>query len=99
MGSRPIVAQTIPWPRLGRGRGLWPEARSSESAVPRSHPCRTGTLALLSENIREGCTNGANLEARGNILLGSMLAGMAAAVHALAYPIGAIFHVPHGLSN
>src|SRR3712207_6747041 len=35
----------------------------------------------------------------------SMLAGMAfanapvAAVHALAYPIGAIFHVPHGLSN
>lgn len=39
------------------------------------------------------------------MLLGSMLAGMAfanapvAAVHALAYPIGAIFHVPHGLSN
>jgi alcohol dehydrogenase class IV len=34
-----------------------------------------------------------------------MLAGMAfanapvAAVHALAYPIGAIFHIPHGLSN
>jgi alcohol dehydrogenase len=39
------------------------------------------------------------------MLLGSMLAGMAfanapvAAVHALAYPIGARFHVPHGLSN
>ena len=39
------------------------------------------------------------------MLLGSMLAGMAfanapvAAVHALAYPIGAIFHVPHGQSN
>jgi alcohol dehydrogenase len=39
------------------------------------------------------------------MLLGSMLAGMAfanapvAAVHALAYPIGATFHVPHGLSN
>src|SRR4051794_18772167 len=62
-------------------------------------------LALLSANIREVCTNGANLEARGNMLLGSMLAGMAfgnapvPAVHALAYPIGAIFHVPHGLSN
>ena len=46
-----------------------------------------------------------NLEARSQMLLGSMLAGMAfanspvAAVHALAYPIGAIFHVPHGLSN
>ena len=62
-------------------------------------------LALLSANIREVCQNGSNLEARGNMLLGSMLAGMAfanapvAAVHALAYPIGAIFHVPHGLSN
>lgn len=39
------------------------------------------------------------------MLLGSMLAGMAfanapvAAVHALAYPIGGTFHVPHGLSN
>ena len=39
------------------------------------------------------------------MLLGSALAGMAftnapcAGVHALAYPIGAIFKVPHGLSN
>jgi alcohol dehydrogenase class IV len=62
-------------------------------------------LALLSANIRRVCTDGSNLEARGEMLLGSMLAGMAsanapvAAVHALAYPIGAIFHVPHGLSN
>jgi alcohol dehydrogenase class IV len=62
-------------------------------------------LALLSQNIREVCRNGRNVEARAQMLLGSMLAGMAfanapvAAVHALAYPIGAIFHVPHGLSN
>ena len=45
------------------------------------------------------------MKARSDMLLGSMLAGMAfanapvAAVHALAYPIGALFHVPHGLSN
>jgi len=62
-------------------------------------------LSLLSANIREVCRNGSNLDARAQMLLGSMLAGMAfanapvAAVHALAYPIGAIFHVPHGLSN
>ena len=62
-------------------------------------------LALLSANVRTVCADGSNLEARSQMLLGSMLAGMAfanspvAAVHALAYPIGAIFHVPHGLSN
>lgn len=62
-------------------------------------------LGLLSANIRQVCYNGQDIEARSHMLLGSMLAGMAfsnapvAAVHALAYPIGANFHVPHGLSN
>ena len=72
---------------------------------PMSDQLARQALALLSANIREVCRNGRNLEARSEMLLGSMLAGMAfanapvAAVHALAYPIGAIFHVPHGLSN
>jgi alcohol dehydrogenase class IV len=72
---------------------------------PMSDPLARQALALLSQNIREVFQNGGNLEARSQMLLGSMLAGMAfanapvAAVHALAYPIGAIFHVPHGLSN
>ena len=62
-------------------------------------------LTLLSENIHIACKDGQNREARSNMLLGSMLAGMAfanspvAAVHALAYPLGGHFHVPHGLSN
>jgi alcohol dehydrogenase len=62
-------------------------------------------LELLSGNILEACSNGRNLAAREAMLLGSMLAGQAfsnapvAAVHALAYPIGGIFHVAHGLSN
>jgi alcohol dehydrogenase class IV len=62
-------------------------------------------LALLGANIHQACRNGSDREARQNMLLGAMLAGMAfsnapvAAVHALAYPIGARFHVPHGLSN
>jgi alcohol dehydrogenase class IV len=62
-------------------------------------------LDLLGANIREAVNNGTNIEARSNMLLGSMLAGQAfanspvAAVHALAYPIGSLFHVPHGLSN
>src|SRR5271169_61600 len=72
---------------------------------PMSDQLARQALALLSANVRRVCRDGSNLEARSHMLLGSMLAGMAfanspvAAVHALAYPIGAIFHVPHGLSN
>ena len=62
-------------------------------------------LSLLHPNIVTACSDGANLPARQAMLLGAMLAGQAfsnapvAAVHALAYPIGGLFHVPHGLSN
>jgi alcohol dehydrogenase len=62
-------------------------------------------LGLLSANLITACEDGKNLAARQAMLLGAMLAGQAfsnapvAAVHALAYPIGGIFHVPHGLSN
>ena len=72
---------------------------------PMSDQLARQALALLSAKIRTACRDGRDIEARSAMLLGSMLAGMAfanspvAAVHALAYPIGAIFHVPHGLSN
>lgn len=62
-------------------------------------------LGLLSAHLIPACENGRNLAARQAMLLGAMLAGQAfsnapvAAVHALAYPIGGTFHVPHGLSN
>ncbi|CAN5365613.1 iron-containing alcohol dehydrogenase [soil metagenome] len=62
-------------------------------------------LKLLSTNLLPAFKNGQDRVAREGMLLGAMLAGQAfanapvAAVHALAYPIGGIFHVPHGLSN
>ena len=62
-------------------------------------------LLLLVENIEEATVNGKNLQARQAMLLGSCLAGQAfanapvAAVHALAYPLGGHYHIPHGLSN
>lgn len=62
-------------------------------------------LRLLSGNIVQACEKGQDVAAREAMLLGACLAGMAfanapvAAVHALAYPVGALFHVPHGLSN
>jgi len=62
-------------------------------------------LRLLAGNLHKAVKSGSDIEARENMLLGACLAGMAftnapvAGVHALAYPIGARFHVPHGLSN
>jgi len=62
-------------------------------------------LTLLSQNIRTAVADGTDIEARSNMLLGAMLAGQAfanapvAAVHALAYPLGGHYHIPHGLSN
>lgn len=62
-------------------------------------------LKLLGGSIEKAVLNGTDIEARSNMLIGSMLAGKSfanapvAAVHALAYPIGGIYHIPHGLSN
>ena len=62
-------------------------------------------LRLMAGNIRVAVMEGSNLAAREAMLLGAMLAGQAfanapvAAVHALAYPLGGNYHIPHGLSN
>mgnify|MGYP001219711580 FL=1 len=62
-------------------------------------------LRLLARNILTAVRIGSDVEARSNMLLGALLAGQAfanapvAAVHALAYPLGGHFHIPHGLSN
>ncbi len=62
-------------------------------------------LRLLSRNIRQAVDHGSDIEARECMLLGACLAGQAfanapvAAVHALAYPLGGHYHIPHGLSN
>ncbi len=62
-------------------------------------------LRLLAGNIARACDQPDDLAARDAMLRGSYLAGLAfanapcAGVHALAYPLGGHFHVPHGLSN
>jgi alcohol dehydrogenase len=72
---------------------------------PLSDMLAVKALSLLSANILTACREGGNRQAREAMLVGAMLAGQAfanapvAAVHALAYPIGGIFHVAHGLSN
>lgn len=83
------------------------EAYASASANnnPLSRLLAREALRLLGGNIETAVFDGKNVAAREAMLLGSMLAGQAfanspvAAVHALAYPVGGIFHIPHGLSN
>lgn len=78
---------------------------SKQKKNPLSDGLARQALSLLSRHLIRACENGHDLAARQAMLLGAMLAGQAfanapvAAVHALAYPIGGVFHVPHGLSN
>lgn len=83
------------------------EAHTSANANnnPVSRLLAREALRLLGTHLEAAYADGRNLVAREGALLGAMLAGQAfanspvAAVHALAYPIGGSFHIPHGLSN
>lgn len=72
---------------------------------PVSDALALAALKKLHGAILRACEDGSDLDARGDMLLGAMLAGQAfsnspcAGVHAMAYPLGGTFHVPHGLSN
>lgn len=83
------------------------EAYTSASANnnPVSRALAREALRLLGGAIREAVRDGSNIAARADMLLGAMLAGQAfanspvAAVHALAYPLGGHYGLPHGLTN
>lgn len=78
---------------------------ASPNNNPMSQQLAVEALRLLGHHITDAVKTPTNIEARGGMLLGAMMAGQAfanspvAAVHALAYPIGGRFHVSHGLSN
>lgn len=79
------------------------------SASPNNNPLSKAlareALRLLGGAIRTAVKTGSDRAARADMLTGAMLAGQAfanspvAAVHALAYPLGGHYHLPHGLTN
>ncbi len=81
------------------------EAYVSTQSHPISDMYALQAIELISENLPLAYANGRNLEARANMLLGSLLGGKALAtagvglVHAMAYPLGGMFGIPHGLTN
>lgn len=81
------------------------EAYTSIQAHPVSEMYSLEAIDLICTNIRTAFADGRNLEARSNMLLASLLGGKALAmagvglVHAMAYPLGGMFGIPHGLAN
>lgn len=81
------------------------EAYVSRKANPYSDAQALAAMALLGPNLRAVYHNGHDEKAREAMMIGATLAGIAfsnssvALVHGMSRPIGAFFHVPHGLSN
>jgi alcohol dehydrogenase class IV len=81
------------------------EAYVSVKAQPMTDIFCLSAIELISGNLRQAWANGNNVEAREKTMLGALQAGIAfsnssvALVHGMSRPIGAYFHVPHGVSN
>lgn len=81
------------------------EAYVSKKASPFADSMALSAMRLIYKNIHTACFDGDNIEAREAMMLGATQAGIAFSnasvclVHGMSRPIGAHFHVPHGLSN
>ena len=81
------------------------EAYVSRRANPFTDGLAKNAMGLIARHIRTACAEPDNRAAREAMMLGATTAGMAfsnasvALVHGMSRPIGAFFHVPHGLSN
>ena len=81
------------------------ECFTSKKATPLSDTYAAAGARLILHNIREAYEQPDNIEAKSALLLGAFYGGMAisgsgtTAVHALSYPLGGKYHIPHGASN
>lgn len=81
------------------------ECYISKKANPLSDTYALQAIRLISRSLRRAYQNGKDLDARHDMLLAALFGGMSiassstTAVHALAYPLGGKYHMPHGLSN
>jgi alcohol dehydrogenase class IV len=81
------------------------ESFTSVRAHFMSEPISLTAIELISDNLRGAVFQGNNIAFRENMMMGSYLAGLGlamagvGAVHALAYPLGALFDIPHGIAN
>ena len=81
------------------------EAYTNKFAHPAVDIYALQGIRLIAANLERAVKDGCDVEAREALALGSLYGGLClgpvntAAVHALSYPLGGEFHIPHGLSN
>ena len=81
------------------------EAYVSKKATPCSSLFARSSIERIAPNLRRAFKHGSDTDARDAMMLGQLEAGLAfsnasvALVHGMARPLGAYFHVPHGLAN
>lgn len=81
------------------------ESYVNKATQPISEGMSLQAMKLINENLRTAVAQGDNKEARYNMLIASLIAAMAfnstrlGLSHALAMPLGAYFHIPHGTVN
>ena len=81
------------------------ECYTSKKATPLSDTYALAGAKLIFKNIQSAYENPDNMEAKNKMLLGAYYGGIAitgsgtTAVHALSYPLGGKYHIPHGVSN
>lgn len=81
------------------------ESYTSRKATPLTKLYSLEAIRLIAAALRTAVHDGSNLEARRGMALGSFFAGVGignagtAAVHAMAYPLGGQFGIPHGVAN
>ena len=81
------------------------EAYISKRAQPITDALALKAIRMMSDSLRQAWADGGNIDARTQMMIGASIAGMAfsnssvALVHGMSRPIGAFFHIHHGLSN
>jgi alcohol dehydrogenase class IV len=81
------------------------EGHTGNKATTFSDALALEAMRLIVSSLRRAVKNGSDKEARNQMSEGALFGGMAfmnsgcAAVHALAFPLGSQFHVPHGMAN
>lgn len=81
------------------------ECFTSKKSNPFSNLFALEALDLILNHIERACDDCDAMDAKQNMLIGSFFAGVAitasgtTAVHALSYPLGGKYHIPHGVSN